>query len=118
MSNDTYISFYLSTFRIHIFRKAIEEMGNPQFIRFRVHEDGTSMILETYHRKDFQSHRVPKRQVDNWKMEIRSMPLCMLLCNRLGWDENKSYRIPGKSYPQQKIVVFDLSAAEEIQKND
>ena len=116
MSNDTYISFYLHTFRIHIFSKTITDIGNPQFIRFLIKEDGKSMAMEAYHKKDFQSHRVPKRTDERWEMEVRSMPLCLLLKNRLGWDEDQSYRVPGKTYPSQKVAVFDLSAAEPIQK--
>ena len=115
MSNETYISFYLATFRIHIFSKTIIEIGNPKFIRFLVKDDGKSMIMEAYHKKDFQSHRVPKRTDGRWEMEVRSYPLCGLLKNRLQWEEGKSYRIPGKTYPRQKLAVFDLSAATLIQ---
>jgi hypothetical protein len=34
MPNDTYLSFYLNTSRLHIFSKTIIEIGNPKFIRF------------------------------------------------------------------------------------
>ena len=61
MSTDTFISFYLSNSGIHVFSKTILDLGNPQFIRFRFHEDGKSMVIEAYDKKDFQSHRVPKR---------------------------------------------------------
>ena len=114
MPNDTYISFYLRESKIHVFRKTLAELGNPRFIRFRVHEDGKSMVREAYNKKDFQSHRVPKRVSDNWKMELRSLPLCSLIKNRLNWEEGKSYRIPGKAYPGQQLAVFDLTAAEVI----
>lgn len=116
MSNESHISFYLPTFRIHIFSKAIADIGNPQFIRFLIKDDCTSMAMEAYRKKDFQSHHVPKRTDERWEMEVRSMPLCLLLKNRLGWDEDQSYRIPGKTYPAQKVAVFDLTAAEPIQK--
>lgn len=117
MSNETYISFYLTTSRIHIFRSTIKEIGNPKFIRFLVKEDGQSMIMEAYHKKDFHSHRVPKEnESGRWEMELRSMILCSLLEHRLNWQSNKSYRIPGKVYPGQRLAVFDLSAAEQIQE--
>lgn len=116
MPNDTYLSFYLSTSRLHIFSKTIIEIGNPKFICFLVKEDGQSMIMEAYHKKDFQSHRVPKRAEGKWEMEVRSLPLCGLLKNRLNWEDGKSYRIPGKTYPKQRLAVFDLSAAEQIQQ--
>lgn len=35
--------------------------------------------------------------------------------NKLSWENGKSYRIPGKTYPKQKIVVFDLTAYEKIE---
>ena len=53
MPNDTYLSFYLNTSRLHIFSKTIIEIGNSKFIRFLVKEDGQSMIMEAYHKKDF-----------------------------------------------------------------
>ena len=61
MSNETYISFYLNSSRIHIFRKAIKEIGNPKFIRFLVKEDGKSMIMEAYIKKDF--HKIQKKRM-------------------------------------------------------
>ena len=75
------------------------------------------MIMEAYHKKDFQSHRVPKESsTGHWEMEVSSLPLCSLIQNRLGWEDGKSYRIPGKTYPQQRLAVFDQSAAEQIQQ--
>ena len=118
MFNETYISFYLSSSRLHIFCKALAKIGNPKYIRFLVKEDGKSMIMEAYHKKDFRSHKVPKRIEGKWGMEISSFPLCSLLTNKLNWEEGRSYRIPGIIHANQKLVVFDLSAAEQIQHNE
>lgn len=52
MSNESHISFYLPTFRIHIFGKAIADIGNPQFIRFLIKDDCTSMAMEAYCRRN------------------------------------------------------------------
>ena len=71
MSNETYISFYLSTFRIHIFSKAIIEIGNPKFIRFLVKEDGQSMIAEAYHKRT-SSHTACRKEQTDAEMEVRS----------------------------------------------
>lgn len=115
MSNDTYVSFYLSASKIHVYKKAITEIGNPRFVRFLMKEDGQSMIMESYHKKDFLSHRVPKPNPDKpWRLEISSMALCSLLKNRLNWEDGISYRIPGKIYGGQHLVVFDLSSAKQI----
>ena len=111
---DTFISFYLSSFRIHVFSKAISEIGNPTYIRFLVKDEGPSMIMEAYDKKDFQSHRVSKKAQKWGGMDISSMPLCSLLKNRLGWEDGKSYRVPGKVFSGLNLVVFDLTAAEQI----
>ena len=117
MQSDTFVSFYLTTSRIHIFRSTIKDIGNPKFIRFLVKEDGPSMIIEAYHKKDFQSHRVPKETATGYpEMEVRSLPLCYVLKNRLHREDGKSYRVPGKTYPQQRLAMFDLTAAEMIRQ--
>lgn len=114
MSSDTFISFYLTSFRIHITSKTITDIGSPKYIRFRVKDEGPSIIMEAYNKKDFHSHRVKKR-AEGWNgMEISSYPLCSLIKNRLGWEDGKSYRVPGKSYPNQHVAVFDLTEAEQI----
>lgn len=111
---ETYISFYLNSFRIHVFRKAITDIGEPKYIRFLINDEGPSIIMEAYDKKDFHSHRVTPKK-DSGGMEISSYPLCSLLKNRLGWETGKSYRIPGKTYPSQHLAVFDLTKAEQIQ---
>lgn len=109
---ETYISFYLSSSRIHVFRKAIADIGNPKYIRFLVKDEGPSLLMEAYEKRDFHSHRVRGMSGDRTGMEINSFPLCTLLKNRLGWEDGKSYRVPGKTYSAQHVAVFDLTAAE------
>ena len=67
MPNDTYLSFYLSTSRLHIFSKTIIEIGNPKFIRFLVKEDGQSMIMEAYHKKTSNHTGCQSEQKENGK---------------------------------------------------
>ncbi len=74
------------------------------------------MAMEACDKKDFQSHRGPRRPDERREMEVRGLPLCRLLMAKLGWEENKSYRVPGKTYTSQQLAVFDLTAAVLIQK--
>lgn len=110
--NETNISFYLNRCRIHIFKKAIEGIGNPKYIRFRIKPDGTSLVMEQYDRKTLRSLKVPvSDDTSRWDMEVSSKSMCMLLAETFGWDIKKSYRVPGKIYSMQNIVVFDITAA-------
>ena len=87
----------------------------PNYIRFLLNRDGSSMIIEPYYKKEFQSIRVSKvTDKRTNKMQFRCKPLCRLLQNTLGWNESYSYRVAGKFIPGQSIVVFDLTTAEVI----
>lgn len=74
------------------------------------------MILLPYNKKTFQSLRVPETvNYDRWSMEISSKPLCLLLAHHFDWELSRSYRIPGKIYEQQPLVLFNLSRAYPIE---
>lgn len=114
--DETYVSFYLRRNRIRVFRQVIAAIGDPRFVRIMIKEDGLSLILLPYSKKTFQSLRVPKTaNYNRWSMEISSKPLCLLLAHHLGWELSNSYRVPGKIYKQQTLVLFDLSMAYPIE---
>ncbi len=119
VSDTTYISFYNSSWRIRIFKKTIRLLGSPKFFRFRIHEDGRSMLLEPFDRITLTSFRVPKNIDDeHGSLEIHSKPMTTILAKRMGWDMKRSYRIPGKVYQSQKVVVFDLTQASIITEDN
>ena len=112
MADDTYISFYLGIGRIHVFCNTVRVIGSPPFIRFLLEQSGSTMLMEPYDRKGFQSLRVPKAVYGKTgKMEFRSAAFCRLLAGKLGWNITCSYRIPGRILPKQKLVIFDLTGA-------
>lgn len=90
-------------------------MGAPRYIRFLVHAEKLQIVMQTYHKKEFISFRVPKEVYSkSGSMEVASKAFCQLVAMRLGWDISRSYRIPGIIYPAQKIVIFDLTKSIEI----
>ena len=110
--NKTYVSFYLKDGMINVYTDAIRFLGEPNYIRFLLNGDGSSMILQAYHKKEFQSIRVPKNADRTWtQTRFCSAPMCRLMKYALGWEPDKSYRVPGKYSPAQKIVVFDMTKA-------
>lgn len=112
MDKNTFISVRLTSGSIRIFKEAIRLMDNPKFIRFSVNEEGTLLAVEPYHRKTFTSFTVPKNLYSySGAMVVYSKSLCTLLYNRLHWNKDKLYRIPGKILKEQKTAVFDLTNA-------
>ena len=77
------------------------------------------MVMEPYHKKEFQSIRVRKNADRMLKQtRFRCAYLCRLMTYTLGWRDDKSYRVPGKYIPAQKIVVFDMTQAKIINNPD
>ena len=112
---NTYISFYLRNNRIHIFVDALRSIGSPKYVCFMIADDGNTLILSPYRKKDFHSHRVPQGvYLGNRSLELTSMRLCQILIAEFWWDSSKSYRIPGRLVEDKKIVVFDLRLATKI----
>ena len=112
---NTYVSFYLRKNRIRIFRSTIRFLNTPSFIQFRFNNDNSSMVMEPHEVRSFTTLRVPQNiYSDNGSMAIGSKALCRILADKLYWDINSSYRVPGRLIPSQGLVVFDLSKAELI----
>ena len=117
--DDTYISFYLKAYRIHVFAGALRGIGSPQRICFLINENATLLLLVPHAKRDFRSHRVPANAyTGNGRVEISSMQLCVLLANRHKWDLSRSYRIPGRIITKQEIAVFDLTKAELVDRQE
>lgn len=115
MRDGSHISFYLRSATIHVHRSTIRSLGNPPFIRFLISEDGRTLLVQAYTKKDFQSFRIPQPINDEiGRVQIHSKRLCELLQLRLGWDGKCSYRIPGKPYPGQGVAAFDLTKAVKV----
>lgn len=70
------------------------------------------MILLPYPKKTFTTLRVPENIFgENGGMRIHSKGLCSILAERLGWEMELSYRIPGRMLVGQRAVLFELSRA-------
>lgn len=120
MDEKTSISFYLRANRIHVFKSSIRLIGMPKFIRFRVNYTENKLLIEPYFKRSFTSFRVPERQMNDTRggMELSSMGFCRILARQLGWDIGQSYRIPGKIYEKERVIIFDLSKAAQIVNNN
>ena len=110
MSN-SYISFYLKAYRIHVFTDTLRAIDSPD-------KDIKHLAITPYHMRDLKSHNVPDDVYSGSNsLEISSFPLCQLISKKLNLEFNCSYRVlgkVGKISSGQKAVVFDLKNAEKI----
>lgn len=112
MDNTVYISFYLKNDTVYVFRDVIRILNNPKFVHILIRSDGKFLLLKACDKKSFNSFRVP-RNLYNEKgcMRVYSRRFCKLMADRLKWNTNKSYRIPGKIISNLQGVIFDLTEA-------
>ena len=114
---DTNISFYPKIYRIHVFVESLRGIGSPRRICFMISEDGNSLMVTPYPKKDFKSHSVPaKTYHGEGGFDISSYKLCRLIAGMHNWDTGRSYRIPGTVYEEKRVAVFDLKRAEIIER--
>ena len=115
MMDETYISFYLRANRIHVFTHALREIGKPSRICFMIGENGHMLLMVPYKKRDFRSHYVPKGVYDGRdSLEISSLKLCRIIALIHKWDVSQSYRVPGKIFPDEQVVLFYLDDASTI----
>lgn len=112
----SYISFYLRANRIHVFVEGLRAIGSPKRICFMISENGKSLLIAPYGKRDLKSHSVPDDVYHGAGMEICSLKLCRLIASLHSWDVSKSYRVPGQKHPEENVMIFDLSRAVIIKK--
>ena len=116
MRNDVaYVSFYMRSNTIRIFKSTIRAMGTPKFIRLRIHETEGTMIIEPYDRITFSSFRVPFPLNEAKEgLDIHSKRFIRIVAAPMRWDMERTYRVAGELYKEQRIVKFDLEQAVKI----
>ena len=112
-----YISFYLSSNRIHVSIEALRGIGSPRRICFMIDQDGKCLLMLPHPKKDFISHGVSQEVYGGRdSLEISSKKLCVILTSRHSWDPSRSYRVPGVIAAEKCLAAFDLTKAEVITK--
>ena len=115
--NKTRISFYLKDDTVRVFTSALRALDKPKYVRFLINPNTLKMAMTEYGQKEFTSFRVSRKIFEDSKdksLRIISKKFCTLIANRMNWDTDKSYRVEGLIYPEQKVVVYDLTSAKEI----
>ncbi len=114
---EVYISFYLKTCRIRIFLEALRGIGCPRRVCLMISPSGRFLALSPYQKRDFKSHGVPDEVYQSGRpFEISSSRLCSALAELYSWDITHSYRVHGELVRAQRLILFDLSKVERIEK--
>ena len=103
--------------KIHVFVDSLRGIGSPNRICFMIEENGETLLIAPYEKRDFRSHSVPPEvYAGAGGMEVSSIKLCRIIASLYHWDLNRSYRVPGTIYPEKKVAIFRLKEAELIDR--
>ena len=67
MFDDPCFTVYLKSNTIHVFKSAIRSIGNPNYVRLFIHEDGKTILMKSYDKKSQISIKVPRNLSDEKK---------------------------------------------------
>lgn len=110
------ISVNLKKPLIRIHKDTLYSIGNPEYLLLLVNPNERTLAVLPSDSSDTKAHHISKGSVANKKsFEIYSTPLVKSLRNLCSdWENDKAYRIYGKSIPNQDIIRFNMSEAVSI----
>ncbi len=117
MENKTFISFYLKTSTIRVFKRSIRTIEYPTYVRFLIHPEKLQIAMTAYNKKELTSFRVSLDLLNdepNASLCIHSKKLCGMVARKMGWQAGKSYRVPGNRLAGKKAFIFYLEEAFEV----
>ena len=121
MKADSFLSFYLKTSTIRVFNRSIRILDYPNFVRFLIHPTKLQIAMTAYSKKELTSFSVPLNLLNDDPracLSIHSKKLCGLVARRMGWEDGRSYRIPGEIIQSKKAFIFYLEDAVEVTRAD
>lgn len=100
--------------RITIFRSTLEALGWPSHYRFLYNREKKQIVVQACDAATSGSHRVTKMNESN-SCEIKCMAFSRMIYQDARWSFQRSYRLTGKSFANQKLVSFSIRDAVPIE---
>lgn len=118
--NDNYIglSFSLKRRRVLIHRSTLRSLGVPKNIRFLLNMKKKRVAVQVCEAIDRDSFKAPNINENKDSYEITSMNFISIVYRIAKWDENRTYRLEGRLYGDNRLVEFDLMDAEIIDDSE
>ena len=118
MSDQTVkISFSSKNRRVLIHKSTLRALGMPQFIRFLLNRNKKCVAVQVCEAMDRDCFKVPDLKPED-VYEISSINFVKMVYTLGSWNINSSYRVSGISYPEKRLVEFDLTEAETITEEE
>ena len=115
----TGISFSMKRRRVLIYRCTLRALGMPKNLRFLLNMKKKRVAVQACEAIDRDSFKVPEFNLGSKdQYEITSQNFLNIIYKTAEWDREKTYRMSGTVYPENRLVEFDLKNVEEISEEE
>ena len=115
----TGISFSMKRRRVLIYRCSLRALGMPKNIRFLLNMKKRRVAVQACEAIDRDSFKVPEFNLGSKdQYEITSQSFLKVIYKLAEWNRDKTYQLKGVVYPENRLIEFDLAAAEEISEDE
>ena len=108
------VTFNSEEGRITIFRSTLEALGWPTHYRFLYNWMMGQIAVQACRAEDAGAHRVTRLNETN-SCEIKCVAFSRMIYQNAHWNMKRSYRLIGKSFPEQSLVSFSIAGAIPIE---
>ena len=108
------VTFNSEEGRITIFRSTLEALGWPTHYRFLYNWMMGQIAVQACRAEDAGAHRVTRLNETN-SCEIKCVAFSRMIYQNAHWNMKRSYRLVGKSFPEQSLVSFSIAGAIPIE---
>lgn len=108
------VTFNAEEGRITIFRSTLEALGWPMHYRFLYNRTRGQIAVQACRAEDAGAHRVTTLNETN-SCEIKCVTFSRMIYQNAHWNMKRSYRLVGKSFPEQSLVSFSITDAIPIE---
>ena len=104
------VTFNSEEGRITIFRSTLETLGWPTPYRFLYNRTMGQIAVQACRAENAGAHRVTTLNETN-SCEIKCVAFSRMIYQNAHWNMKRSYRLVGKSFPEQSLVSFSITDA-------
>lgn len=99
-------------------KSVVLKLGKPEFAQLLIDEDDKQLVIKACEKNDDGSNKFYNKNRKGTALAVRwnSKDLLATIERITDWDlKHAGYRVTGKYFPEEKLVLFDLKQAKALQ---
>lgn len=105
------MSLSCKNMRINVYKKTIEKLNNPEYIRFLLNKEKLHFAIQVCGRKDIGAVDVAACTASSNYYTFNTVSMIRMMWRICNWDEYSTYQLTGTIHEGYSSVSFDLKEA-------